>query len=296
MKRMLLILIFSISLLSAAINDFFPKEKSRIIDQAKLISSNTKDNLISILEKHEKETSNQIAIVILNTLHGYEIEDFSYKLARHLKIGQEDKDNGVLLLIAIKEKKIRIEVGYGLEGALTDKISHEIIEYTLKPNFKDKKFEQGIKQATTNILLAINDEYENDTYSNTNKKEGIKDYLFFIFFIIAFISMLIKGLSIKIEHKQMYKISKATLSSAFISIFIMSILNLDYLTFLIFIILSILFLFIVKNPDFKKLKSKKASTYNTNSSRQSNSSSSPSSRGFSGGGGSFGGGGASGGW
>ena len=106
-----------------------------------------------------KETSNQIVVVILDTLNGYPIEDYSYQLGRYWGIGQKDKNNGVLLVIAMQEKKIRIEVGYGLEGALTDKISYEIINIRLKPNFKANQYELGILKAINEIMQVIKGEY-----------------------------------------------------------------------------------------------------------------------------------------
>ena len=134
MKKIILTLIFIFSFLNADISQYFPKLEGRVIDQVNLLSAPVKKDINKILENHEKETSNQIVVVILDTLNGYPIEDYSYQLGRFWGIGQKDKNNGVLLVISMAEKKIRIEVGYGLEGALTDKISHEIINYTIMPN------------------------------------------------------------------------------------------------------------------------------------------------------------------
>ena len=294
MIKILLSFFLLISSLYASIEHFFPKLDGRIVDQANVLSKDIKKHLTAVLKEHEDQTSNQVVIVILNSLHGYEIEDFSYKLARHWSLGQKDLNNGVLLFTAIEDRKIRIEVGYGLEGSLTDKISHEIIEYTLKPNFKEENFEQGITQGISKILLAIKGEYENNSPLNSNNKDQITSpYLFFSFFIITFISMLLNGVAKTIEHQKMYKITKAISTSAFICIFIMSFFGLTYLSILIFIILALGILKFTKNVDFKELKIKRASNYNNNSNSFNTS---KSSRSFSGGGGSFGGGGASGGW
>ena len=293
MKKILLTFFLLISFLQASIEHFFPKLDSSVVDQAEVLSLDTKKHLISILKEHEDKTTNQVVVVILNNLHGYEIEDFSYKLARHWAIGQKDKNNGILLFAAIENKKLRIEVGYGLEGALTDKIAHEIIEYTLKPNFKKQNFDKGITQGVNKILEAINGEYKNEYPESSSRQEHQNPYSFFIFFIIIFLSMLLNGVSKTIEHQKMYKISKAISSSAFISIFATSIFNLEYLAYVIFIILSIVIFVITKNANFKELKEKRSKNYNNNS---NNSGSRSSSRSFSGGGGSFGGGGASGGW
>ena len=116
MKKIILTLIFIFSFLNADISQYFPKLEGRVIDQVNLLSAPVKKDINKILENHEKETSNQIVVVILDTLNGYPIEDYSYQLGRFWGIGQKDKNNGVLLVIAMQEKKIRIEVGYGLES------------------------------------------------------------------------------------------------------------------------------------------------------------------------------------
>ena len=159
MKKLIILLLFIFSFLNADITQYFPKLEGRVIDQANMLSPDVKKDIDGILKKHEKETSNQIVVVILNSLNGYTIEDFSYQLGRFWGIGQKDKNNGVLLVISMAERKIRIEVGYGLEGALTDKISHEIINYTIKPNFKANQYELGILKALNEIKAAIKGEY-----------------------------------------------------------------------------------------------------------------------------------------
>src|SRR6218665_2886439 len=126
MKKITFLLLFIFSFLNADISQYFPKLEGRVIDEANLLSPAVKKDIDAILKKEENRTSNQIVVVILNSLNGYTIEDYSYQLGRFWKIGQKDKNNGVLLVVSMEEKKIRIEVGYGLEGALTDKIAHEI--------------------------------------------------------------------------------------------------------------------------------------------------------------------------
>ena len=159
MKKILLTLLFIFSFLNADITQYFPKLEGRIIDQVNLLSPAIKNDINSILKDHEKRKTNQIVVVILDSLHGYEIEDYSYQLGRYWGIGEKEKNNGVLLVISMAEKKIRIEVGYGLEGALTDKISHEIINYTIMPNFKAKQYELGVLKAVNEIILSIQGEY-----------------------------------------------------------------------------------------------------------------------------------------
>ncbi len=138
--------IFLQNILFAAIT--FPELTGRVVDNANILNQQEEQTLIDILKSHEDETSNQVVIVTLNSLDGNEIADYGYQLGRHWGgIGQKDKNNGVLLIISMAEKKLRIEVGYGLEGTLPDKTAHEIIEYVLKPNFRRGEFYSGIKKS-----------------------------------------------------------------------------------------------------------------------------------------------------
>ena len=154
MKKIIIFLLLILNFLNADISQYFPKLEGRVIDEANLLSPEVKKDINNILKNEENKSSNQIVVVILNSLNGYSIEEFSYQLGRFWGIGQKDKNNGVLLVVSMKEREIRIEVGYGLEGALTDKISHEIINYTIKPNFKASQYELGILKAVNEIIKA----------------------------------------------------------------------------------------------------------------------------------------------
>lgn len=116
----------------------------RVVDVAGLLSSQTRNYLTSILEQHEQATSNQVVVVTLKSLQGEEIADYGYQLGREWEIGHAGKDNGVLLIVALKERKVHIAVGYGLEGTLTDALSKNIIETVITPRFKKGDMEGGI--------------------------------------------------------------------------------------------------------------------------------------------------------
>ena len=297
MKKIILTLIFIFSFLNADISQYFPKLEGRVIDQVNLLSAPVKKDINKILENHEKETSNQIVVVILDTLNGYPIEDYSYQLGRFWGIGQKDKNNGVLLVIAMQEKKIRIEIGYGLEGALTDKISNEIIEYSIKPNFKANQYELGILKAINEIMQVIKDEY---TPKNKLSDFDLKNQEFFalLFFWVIFISLFVKSISKRFKSQFLYNSSKSTLLASFFSFFgffIAQALTPQYIliTAIIFIVIFLISFLSSKNVDFDRLQ--KNNDFNSSSSGGFGGFGS-SSGGFSGGGGSFGGGGASGGW
>ena len=111
------------------------------------------------LEAHEKATTNQVVVATLPDLGGYPIETYGYQLGRAWGIGQKDKDNGVLLIVAKKERKVRIEVGYGLEGTLTDAIASNIIHTVILPLFKQGSFDEGIEKGAEAILRALGGKY-----------------------------------------------------------------------------------------------------------------------------------------
>jgi len=138
----------------------FPALSSRIVDQAGLLSGQTESQLSALLAQHEASTSNQVVVVTLDTLQGYPIETYGYQLGRHWGIGQKGKNNGVLLIVAPTERKVRIEVGYGLEGTLTDALSKNIIETVITPRFKKGDMEGGIVEGTRAILGTIEGTYK----------------------------------------------------------------------------------------------------------------------------------------
>jgi len=138
----------------------FPPLTGRVVDNAKLLSASERERLTRLLEEHESQSTNQVVIVTLESLQGYVIEDFGYQLGRHWGIGQEGKDNGVLLIVAPTERKVRIEVGYGLEGTLTDALSRDIIETRILPALKRNNYEAGIGRGTEGILAVLAGTYE----------------------------------------------------------------------------------------------------------------------------------------
>ncbi len=129
----------------------FPPLNGRVIDHGDLVSDAKELALAAKLEALERDTTDQVVVVTVPSLQGHEIEDYGYQLGRAWGIGREDKDNGVLLLIAPDEKKVRIEVGYGLEPVLTDAMSALIIQNAILPSFRQGYYERGITQGVDAI-------------------------------------------------------------------------------------------------------------------------------------------------
>lgn len=143
-----------------AANPEFPTLSGRIVDTAGLLSAEQVRNLTIDLEALEEKSTDQLVVVTLPSLQGYEIEEFGYKLGRHWGIGQEGKDNGVLLIVAPKERKVRIEVGSGLEPILTDALTRLIIENGILPRFRNGDYPGGIRAGVRDIIAVLTGDAE----------------------------------------------------------------------------------------------------------------------------------------
>ena len=131
----------------------------RVHDEAHVLSQDTINALEKKLQQYEDSTSNQIAVLILSTLEGETVESYSLRVAESWKLGQKNKDNGVLLLVSIDDHEMRIEVGQGLEGILTDAMSSRIIRNEMAPAFRRNDYNMGIVAGVNNIMKAIGGEY-----------------------------------------------------------------------------------------------------------------------------------------
>ncbi len=129
----------------------FPALTGRIVDEAGLLSGQDHADIKSELEALEAASTDQLAVVTLKSLQGYPIEDFGYQLGRAWGIGQKGKDNGILLIVAPNERKVRIEVGRGLEPVMTDALSKLIIENAILPQFRRGDYPAGIRAGVRDI-------------------------------------------------------------------------------------------------------------------------------------------------
>jgi uncharacterized protein len=150
---LLCLLIFASSALAA--EPKFPTLTGRVVDDAGVLSAATQSQLTDMLAAHERATGQQVVIVTLDSLQGFTIEDYGYQLGRHWGIGQKGTNTGALLIVAPKEHKVRIEVGYGLEGTLTDAQSRTIIEQSILPSFRSGDFNAGILNGTQAIIQVL---------------------------------------------------------------------------------------------------------------------------------------------
>ncbi len=133
----------------------FPKLTGRVVDEANIIPDDVEARLTQKLDGLERQSQRQLVVVTLPDLQGYEISDYGYQLGRHWGIGDKERDDGALLIVAPNERKVRIEVGYGLEPVLTDGLSALIVQNTILPRFKARDMPGGIEAGTDAIVTQL---------------------------------------------------------------------------------------------------------------------------------------------
>jgi len=165
----------------------FPKLTGRVVDRADMLSAQAEQQITALSAAHEQASGNQVVVATLTDLQGYSVEEFGYQLGRVWGIGQKDKNNGVLLLVAKTERKVRIEVGYGLEGDLTDAISSNIISTIITPRFKRAQFNEGAVDGTAAIIAALGGQYIITQASRPQKQQTSPLWKLLIFVIFFFV-------------------------------------------------------------------------------------------------------------
>ena len=269
----------------------FPALTGRVVDQAGILSPAVKAELETALAAHENNTTNQVVVVTLESLNGANIEEYSLELGRRWSIGQKGKDNGVLLVVAPNDKQVRIEVGYGLEGILTDALSSNIINYYIIPEFKKGDIQNGIKIGAQKIIALL----EGDE-SAKKEVEAQADYepLEVAALMTGIITLITSGFFGILATR----IGLSLLLSGIISLFVNLGFEISDLAGRFAVVLGLFALFFYLTRNMKAGgKGSRGSDYSGSSSSSSSGGGGRSSGGgFSGGGGSFGGGGASGRW
>lgn len=164
-----------------------PELKSWATDMTGTLSSQQLDNLNYALKTFEDSTSNQLIVLMISSLGDYPIDYYSMDVAEKNKIGTKEHDNGVLLLIVKNDRKMRIEVGYGLEGALPDALSSSIIRNEIAPYFRKDQYYEGIAAGVNAIIAATKGEYKGEPKEEHHKKHDVSFIFYLIFFIFFFI-------------------------------------------------------------------------------------------------------------
>jgi uncharacterized protein len=162
LRRVGSILVVVLLVLAGAVNATaleVPRLKGHVNDYAAMLGTASIRQLEAVLTEVEQKESTQIVVLTVLSLQGDSLEDFSMRVAEVWKVGQQKLDNGAILLIAKNDRKIRIEVGYGLEGRLTDLLTGRIIRNVIAPHFKSGQFDQGITAGVAAMIDAVRGEY-----------------------------------------------------------------------------------------------------------------------------------------
>ncbi len=163
-----------------------PKLQGYVNDYAGMISPSVKSKIEERLRTFEQSDSTQIVILTIPSLEGENIEEFGIKVAERWKIGQQGKDNGAILIVSKQERKIRIEVGYGLEGRLTDLTAGRIIDLVIKPRFKQGDFDGGFVAGVSSLIDATRGEFTAERRPVHQRQRGVPPFLTFFLFLAVF--------------------------------------------------------------------------------------------------------------
>jgi uncharacterized protein len=189
MKSVITTLFFTLLLLSASAQRKVPAHGGEWVhDEAGILSPQVKAQLEAILKAHRDSTSTQIAVLLIPSLEGDDIDSYALRVSEEWKLGQEKKDNGVLFLVTMEEKQMRIEVGYGLEGVLTDAVSGRINRNEVAPYFRQGNYEAGIQAGVIAIIQSVQGTYVNDS-PIVKKRKGRSPVGTIVFIIILIIAM-----------------------------------------------------------------------------------------------------------
>ena len=140
-------------LASPAAAQSFPELTGRVVDQANILPAETEAQLTAELAALETQSNRQLVVATVTSLEGYDISDYGYRLGREWGIGQEGEDNGAILLVAPNERRVRIEVGYGLEASVKDEEAAQIIQDDILPHFRKGDFETGVAQGVDSLIF-----------------------------------------------------------------------------------------------------------------------------------------------
>ncbi|WP_374377635.1 YgcG family protein [Dongia sp.] len=164
-----------------------PTLTGRVVDEAGILSAGTEADISAKLEAHEKASSDQIVVVTLKSLQDRPIEEWGLRLGREWGIGQKDKNNGIVFLIAPNDRELRIEVGYGLEGTLPDATANDIIQSDVIPHFRQGDMEGGVTAGVDAILAVLGGTYTPPQhFTESNSVSPLADTLVPIgFFAVA---------------------------------------------------------------------------------------------------------------
>src|SRR4249919_3234573 len=269
-----------------------PPLSGRVVDQTGTLSAGDVASLTQTLRDLETRKGSQVAVLIVPTTDGEAIEQYALRVAEAWKIGRKKIDDGALLVIAKNDRRLRIEVGYGLEGALTDATTKRIIDEDITPKFKTGDFAGGVSAGTDRMVRVINGEKlpepEPPHWQDTGLLNGIDP---FNPFVLAFVFIVGSAL-----RAALGRLVGSAATGGFVGILAWLLVGSLGVAAVVGVLAFLIFAFIDLMPSGGSRGTRGGWSGGSSSDWGSSSSSGSSSGGFSGGGGSFGGGGASGSW
>jgi uncharacterized protein len=198
MTTLVFLLVIAAALIGAAAQPRFPTLTGRVVDEANVIDAGTKARLDEKLAALEQKSGTQLVVATLPSLQGYDIADYGYQLGRAWGIGQKGKNNGALLIVAPHDRKVRIEVGYGLEGVLTDAVTRLIIENAILPRFRASDFSGGIVRGVDDILQVLSGdagEFKRraERASRPSGQEGMGSFILVLLILFIFLIIFMRS-------------------------------------------------------------------------------------------------------
>lgn len=186
-KKILFIICLMLCTLLAFTQELPPKPNTLVTDFTNTLSDAEQQQLEHKLVAFDDSTSTQIAVVIMKSVGSYDINDYAQRLGRAWGIGQKGKNNGVVLLVALGDRKVSIQTGYGVEAVLPDIVTHEIIQNDIRPNFKAGNYYAGLDAGTNDIIKYVKGEYKSPKKQQQVKNVGGSAAILVIIIVVILI-------------------------------------------------------------------------------------------------------------
>lgn len=192
-KAKFIILMLMLAFVAVQAQNIPEAPKRLVSDYTGTLSAGEISALENKLLAFEDSTSNQIAVVLVNTTDGYNVADYAVRLAKKWGVGGKERNNGIVLLAAIGDRAVTIQTGYGMEGAMPDVIAYRIIQQEIKPYFGQKDYYTGLDRATDAIISYTKGEYKADPKQESDGEGGGFSFIIIIIIVIIIFSLMSKN-------------------------------------------------------------------------------------------------------